>query len=60
MHREETAVTKERALSESEITECTGARTSSADVYEVQLEGEWIRVDRPSYERVREIQDSCA
>ncbi len=58
-----------RTLSESEIIECTGARIAqggNADRpkdgsgYEVQLDGMWIAVDFASYERVRQIQDSCA
>jgi hypothetical protein len=64
-----------RLLSEQEITECTGARLGGSvtagtthdapankhkAAYEVQLDGSWIEVDYETYERVREIQDSCA
>jgi hypothetical protein len=58
-------MSSQRTLSEQEITDCTGARvdTSSGEQdkrYQVQLDGMWIDVDFDAYERVRQIQDSCA
>jgi hypothetical protein len=58
-----------RVLSDEEIKQSTGARAASERAsssskgdgqYEVQLDGAWVAVDFESYERVRQIQDSCA
>ena len=56
-----------RTLQENEIIACTGARVTGepkgskdSGRYEVQLDSQWIEVDHDSYERVRQIQDSCA
>ena len=60
-------VSNKRTLQDDEIIACTGARVAtepqgSQDTgrYEVQLESQWVEVDHASYERVRQIQDSCA
>jgi len=55
----------ERTLKEEQIIECTGARiedggAANHKAYQVQLDGAWINVDHETYERVRQIQDSCA
>jgi hypothetical protein len=54
-----------RTLKEDEIIACTGARVAEdgaaqAKHYQVQFDGAWIDVDFDIYERVRQIQDSCA
>ena len=56
-----------RELREDEIIACTGARVASEPQgagapgrYEVQLDGAWVEVEHANYERVRQIQDSCA
>ena len=60
-------MSQKRTLQENEIIACTGARVagqpqgaSDTGRYEVQLDSQWIEVDHDSYERVRQIQDSCA
>lgn len=55
----------EQHLKEEQIIECTGARIAEDGApdhktYQVQLDGAWITVNFDTYERVREIQDSCA
>jgi hypothetical protein len=52
----------EQHLKEEDIIACTGARIpeGAAEVYQVQFDGAWVDVPRDIYERVREIQDSCA
>jgi hypothetical protein len=60
----------EPALKEEQIIACTGARiadegqrdgaSQDGKGYQVQFDGAWINVDYETYERVRQIQDSCA
>lgn len=61
----------ERALKDEQIIACTGARIAEEQqraanaqgdgkTYQVQFDGAWINVDYDTYERVRQIQDSCA
>ncbi|MET0285952.1 MAG: hypothetical protein ABW352_15830 [Polyangiales bacterium] len=50
-------------LKENEIIACTGARVADEgghERYQVQFDGAWIEVEHAIYERVRQIQDSCA
>jgi hypothetical protein len=55
----------QRTLKEDEIIACTGARIAADSKpghkhYQVQYDGAWIDVEHDIYERVRQIQDSCA
>ncbi len=50
-----------RHLKEEQIIDCTGARVAEdGKRYQVQYDGAWIDVEHDIYERVRQIQDSCA
>jgi hypothetical protein len=54
-----------RTFKEDEIIACTGARIADDGKagnkhYQVQFDGAWFDVEHEVYERVRQIQDSCA
>ncbi|HEX5657332.1 MAG TPA: hypothetical protein VFX59_09055 [Polyangiales bacterium] len=54
-----------RTFKEDEIIACTGARIAGDGEaedphYQVQFDGAWVDVNPDVYERVRQIQDSCA